>query len=167
MDPAEESAEARGPPQRAKQLFFTRQTLRRGIAGAMKGDHVTTGIEQQARRLFDARGERIERAAMVAGHAQPHDVRRNARRQVAHHLLLHHAVRCWDDQSDTRRHAALPPGGGLREAGLVVASKQGRRRYYQLRPAALTELRDWLEELERFWRERLAALGDYLRETPA
>jgi DNA-binding transcriptional ArsR family regulator len=55
----------------------------------------------------------------------------------------------------------------LREAGLVVASRQGRHRYYQLRPAALTELRGWLEELERFWQERLSALGDYLRETPA
>jgi hypothetical protein len=32
------------------------------------------------------------------------------------------------------------------------------RRY----PAALTELRDWLDELERFWQARLAALGDYL-----
>ena len=52
----------------------------------------------------------------------------------------------------------------LREAGLVTARKQGRHRYYQLRPAALTELRDWLDELERFWQERLAALGDYLRE---
>jgi DNA-binding transcriptional ArsR family regulator len=55
----------------------------------------------------------------------------------------------------------------LREAGLVTARKQGRHRYYQLRPAALTELRDWLDELERFWQARLAALGDYLREAPA
>jgi DNA-binding transcriptional ArsR family regulator len=55
----------------------------------------------------------------------------------------------------------------LREAGLVTARKDGRYRYYQLRPAALTELRDWLEELERFWQERLAALGDYLGEAPA
>jgi DNA-binding transcriptional ArsR family regulator len=54
----------------------------------------------------------------------------------------------------------------LREAGLVTARKQGRRRYYQLRPAALTELREWLDELERFWHARLAALGDYLREAP-
>jgi DNA-binding transcriptional ArsR family regulator len=54
----------------------------------------------------------------------------------------------------------------LREAGLVTARKQGRHRYYQLRPAALTELRDWLDELERFWQARLAALGDYLREAP-
>lgn len=54
----------------------------------------------------------------------------------------------------------------LREAGLVTARQEGRHRYYQLRPAALTELRDWLDELERFWQARLAALGDYLREAP-
>ena len=52
----------------------------------------------------------------------------------------------------------------LRKAGLVTARKEGRYRYYQLRPAGLTELRDWLDELERFWQERLAALGDYLGE---
>jgi DNA-binding transcriptional ArsR family regulator len=50
----------------------------------------------------------------------------------------------------------------LREAGLVTARRDGRHRYYQLRPAGLTELRDWLDELERFWQQRLAALGDYL-----
>jgi DNA-binding transcriptional ArsR family regulator len=55
----------------------------------------------------------------------------------------------------------------LREAGLVTARKEGRHRYYQLRPAALAELRDWLDELERFWQARLAALGDYLREAPS
>jgi DNA-binding transcriptional ArsR family regulator len=54
----------------------------------------------------------------------------------------------------------------LREAGLVTARKQGRHRYYQLRPSALEELRDWLDELEQFWRARLTALGDYLREAP-
>jgi DNA-binding transcriptional ArsR family regulator len=52
----------------------------------------------------------------------------------------------------------------LREAGLVTARRDGRHRRYRLRPAALTDLRDWLDELERFWRERLAALGDYLEE---
>jgi DNA-binding transcriptional ArsR family regulator len=54
----------------------------------------------------------------------------------------------------------------LREAGLVTARTEGRNRYYRLRPAALRELRDWLDELERFWQARLAALGDYLREEP-
>jgi DNA-binding transcriptional ArsR family regulator len=52
----------------------------------------------------------------------------------------------------------------LRDAGLVTARKQGRHRYYQLRPAALTELREWLDELEQFWHARLASLGDYLME---
>jgi DNA-binding transcriptional ArsR family regulator len=42
----------------------------------------------------------------------------------------------------------------LREAGLVTATKEGRNRYYRLRPAALTDLRDWLDELERFWQSR-------------
>jgi DNA-binding transcriptional ArsR family regulator len=60
-------------------------------------------------------------------------------------------------QAATSQHLRV-----LREAGLVVARKEGRHRYYQLRPAGLTELRDWLDELERFWRARLAALGDYL-----
>ena len=50
---------------------------------------------------------------------------------------------------------------------LRVLREAGRYRYYQLRPAGLTELRDWLDELERFWQQRLGALGDYLRETPA
>jgi DNA-binding transcriptional ArsR family regulator len=52
----------------------------------------------------------------------------------------------------------------LREAGLVAARREGRYRYYELRPAGLTDLRDWLDELERFWQARLKALGDYLRE---
>ena len=53
----------------------------------------------------------------------------------------------------------------LRDAGLVTARKDGRHRYYQLRPAGLTELRDWIDQLERFWQGRLAALGDYLHGT--
>ena len=52
----------------------------------------------------------------------------------------------------------------LRDAGLVTARQDGRYRRYRLRPAALTELRDWLDELDRFWQDRLAALGDYLEQ---
>jgi DNA-binding transcriptional ArsR family regulator len=52
----------------------------------------------------------------------------------------------------------------LREAGLVAARREGRHRCYELRPAGLTDLRDWLDELERFWQARLKALGDYLQE---
>jgi DNA-binding transcriptional ArsR family regulator len=54
----------------------------------------------------------------------------------------------------------------LRAAGLVSSRQEGRNVYYRLRPAGLTDLRDWLDELERFWQARLAALGDYLRRNP-
>ena len=53
----------------------------------------------------------------------------------------------------------------LREAGLVEASQEGRFRRYRLRPQGLTELRGWLDELDRFWRERVRALGDYLERS--
>lgn len=53
----------------------------------------------------------------------------------------------------------------LREAGLAEARQEGRFRRYRLRPQGLTELRDWLEELDRFWRERVSALGDYLERS--
>ncbi len=54
----------------------------------------------------------------------------------------------------------------LREAGLVEASRDGRFRRYRLRPQGLVELREWLDELDRFWRERVKALGDYLERSP-
>ncbi len=38
----------------------------------------------------------------------------------------------------------------LRDAGLVAANQNGRCRRYELRPEGLVELRDWLEELQRF-----------------
>jgi DNA-binding transcriptional ArsR family regulator len=50
----------------------------------------------------------------------------------------------------------------LRDSGLVAVRPEGRHRHYSLRPDGLTELRSWLEELERFWTERTRALGAYL-----
>jgi DNA-binding transcriptional ArsR family regulator len=43
----------------------------------------------------------------------------------------------------------------LREAGLVRERRQGRLRLYTADPAALGELREWLE---RYWDDRLWAL---------
>jgi DNA-binding transcriptional ArsR family regulator len=51
----------------------------------------------------------------------------------------------------------------LRDAGLVEVHRDGRFRRYALRPEGLTDLRDWLVELDRFWVARVAALGDHLR----
>lgn len=46
----------------------------------------------------------------------------------------------------------------LREAGLVVARQDAQRRIYSLRPEALVELDEWLEEYRALWQNRLDAL---------
>lgn len=50
----------------------------------------------------------------------------------------------------------------LRDAGLVAERRVGRNRIYHLRPEGLREVRDWLRTCDRFWRDRLSALGAYL-----
>ena len=50
----------------------------------------------------------------------------------------------------------------LREAGLVVARPAGRERRYSLQAEGLRSVADWLRAYERFWTERLDALGDVL-----
>jgi DNA-binding transcriptional ArsR family regulator len=46
----------------------------------------------------------------------------------------------------------------LREAGLVEARQDGQRRIYTLRPEALVEVDEWLEEYRAVWQNRLDAL---------
>ena len=46
----------------------------------------------------------------------------------------------------------------LREAGLVHARTEGRRRLYALDPRPLQELDDWLEPYRELWAHRLDAL---------
>lgn len=53
----------------------------------------------------------------------------------------------------------------LRQAGLVRQRKSGRQRLYRLDPQPLREAYDWLGHYERFWHERLRALGEHLRRT--
>jgi DNA-binding transcriptional ArsR family regulator len=54
----------------------------------------------------------------------------------------------------------------LREAGLVTSVREGRSQRYSLEPAGFAPLRDWLDELDRFWRARLQSLRDYLDSGP-
>jgi DNA-binding transcriptional ArsR family regulator len=53
----------------------------------------------------------------------------------------------------------------LQDAGLVQYRREGRNRIYHLNAAPLREVYDWLGHYERFWTEKLNALGDYLEET--
>lgn len=50
----------------------------------------------------------------------------------------------------------------LREAGLVVVRPDANRRFYRLRPAALSEIEAWLEPYRREWARRLDALERHL-----
>ena len=46
----------------------------------------------------------------------------------------------------------------LREAGLVDARQDAQRRIYTLRPEALVEVDEWLEDYRALWQNRLDAL---------
>src|SRR4051794_1487688 len=46
----------------------------------------------------------------------------------------------------------------LREAGLVDVRQDAQRRIYTLRPEALVEVDDWLEDYRALWQNRLDAL---------
>ncbi|MFO0619667.1 MAG: metalloregulator ArsR/SmtB family transcription factor [Polyangiaceae bacterium] len=60
----------------------------------------------------------------------------------------------------------------LREAGLVVARREGRHRFYRLEATPLRDVYDWCGHYQRFWEGKLDALGRTLdrladREAPA
>jgi DNA-binding transcriptional ArsR family regulator len=50
----------------------------------------------------------------------------------------------------------------LRDSGLVSVRVDGRHRHYRLRHEAFAGLREWLDGLDRFWKERVDALGHHL-----
>ena len=52
----------------------------------------------------------------------------------------------------------------LRDAGLVTARSVSRRRLYGLRADGLRSVADWVRHYERFWTDRLDALGTVLDE---
>ncbi len=50
----------------------------------------------------------------------------------------------------------------LRDAGLVRRRKEGRMRLYRADARRLRQVHDWVSHFERYWDEKLDALGDYL-----
>ena len=50
----------------------------------------------------------------------------------------------------------------LLDTGLVSEARQGRERRYRLHAERLYEVQQWLTTYQRFWQNRLDALGDYL-----
>ncbi len=52
----------------------------------------------------------------------------------------------------------------LKEARLVQVRIDGQRRIYSLNPQGLSEIDSWLDTVRRFWRGRLDALEEALRQ---
>jgi len=52
----------------------------------------------------------------------------------------------------------------LREAGLVRRRTVGRQRFYEIEGRALRQVYDWVSYFERYWDDKLDALGDYLNK---
>jgi DNA-binding transcriptional ArsR family regulator len=50
----------------------------------------------------------------------------------------------------------------LLRARLVQVRRDGRERYYRLRARPLRQIHDWVAHYERFWRGKLASLGEFL-----
>jgi DNA-binding transcriptional ArsR family regulator len=50
----------------------------------------------------------------------------------------------------------------LRDSGLVRARRVGRQRVYHIRPRQLRAVVDWVAYFDKFWDEKLDALGKYL-----
>jgi DNA-binding transcriptional ArsR family regulator len=50
----------------------------------------------------------------------------------------------------------------LREARLVRSRKEGRIRLYAVEASKLREVHDWVTHFEKYWDEKLDALGNYL-----
>ena len=64
------------------------------------------------------------------------------------------------DELGTTRPAVSRHLKVLRQAGLVeerIDAEDGRRRVCALRPDRLAELRDWIDRVEAFWTDQLAA----------
>jgi len=54
----------------------------------------------------------------------------------------------------------------LRDAGIVIVRKEGRQRIYRLEPGPLRQVFEWSQYFEKFWKQKLAALGRELDRTP-
>ena len=53
----------------------------------------------------------------------------------------------------------------LEQTKLISITDSGRERYCTLNPNGFSEVRDWLEFYEQFWKQKLKNLGELLNKT--
>jgi DNA-binding transcriptional ArsR family regulator len=90
-------------------------------------------------------------------HALSHEARRAMLSRLAHGELT---VGQLAEPLDMTLAAASKHVKMLERAGLVHRTVDGRRHLCRLEPGPLAPAYDWLRYYERFWTERLGALGD-------
>ncbi|MDA3647471.1 metalloregulator ArsR/SmtB family transcription factor [Saccharopolyspora indica] len=66
------------------------------------------------------------------------------------------------ERLDLSQPAASKHLRALRETGLVRVRVDAQRRWYELRPEALSEIDDWLAPYRALWSDRLDALERHL-----
>lgn len=84
------------------------------------------------------------------------------RRQIVD-LLAGGRPRAVGDLVDTLRlpqSAVSKHLGVLRKVGLVSASRQGKRRLYQINPGRLKPVHDWVKIYEQYWVHKLVRIKE-------
>ncbi|WP_445477204.1 ArsR/SmtB family transcription factor [Lysinibacillus irui] len=75
-------------------------------------------------------------------------------------LPLHELTAQFDmGRTAVSKHLAI-----LKDAGLVLARKEGRETRYRLNAGPLKEIQDWVSFYEGFWKERISKLHLLLEE---
>ncbi|MGG2073812.1 metalloregulator ArsR/SmtB family transcription factor [Lysinibacillus irui] len=75
-------------------------------------------------------------------------------------LPLHELTAQFDmGRTAVSKHLAI-----LKDAGLVMARKEGRETRYRLNATPLKEIQDWVSFYEGFWKERISKLHLLLEE---
>jgi DNA-binding transcriptional ArsR family regulator len=68
------------------------------------------------------------------------------------------------EQFDISRPAVSKHIKILTQCGLIVIHKQGRERVCEPNLAQLAEVSQWIEQYQKFWNNKLDALGDFLKK---
>lgn len=89
------------------------------------------------------------------------------RREIFHLLVVGSALTISQISTsfDISRQGVTKHVKILEEANMVELKAKGREKYIIAKPEALKELKDWLSFYDKFWDDKLDALGQYLDET--
>jgi DNA-binding transcriptional ArsR family regulator len=88
------------------------------------------------------------------------------RREIFHVLMVATAAMSLSQiaqQFDMSRQGVTKHIKLLEEAGLINISEQGRERFCEANPTPLDEIKNWMAVYDRFWDDKLSALGKHLK----